>query len=136
MAGQGGFGVILKIDVSTTLTAVTHVLEVEFPKFKKFLFESTAHDSPGGYAEWQATGKRAVEAFTCKLLWDKTDTTHAAMVTAFDSDAAVTCSVADPDGNETISFEAIVEELGRVAEQEDGYTCEVKIQPTGQPTIA
>jgi hypothetical protein len=132
---QGGFGVNLQIDVGTVLTAVTKVEEVTFPEFEKILAESTGHDSAGGYAEFIATGKRRLNEFTVSLIWDTSEATHAAMVTAFDSDAAVTCSVADPDGDETIQFEAHIRTVNRMTEQEDAFKAEVAIQPTGQPTI-
>jgi hypothetical protein len=132
---QGGFGVQLQIDVGTVLTAVTKVEDCPFPEFEKILAESTGHDSAGGYAEYVATGKRRLNEFEVTLIWDTSEATHAAMVTAFDSDAPVTCSVADPDGDETIQFEAHVRTNGRVSEQEDAYKATVGIQPTGQPTI-
>lgn len=135
MAIQGGFGVVLKIMVSTTLTAVANVVDVDFPKFKKFLAESTAHDSTSGYQTWVATGKRALEAFTCTLMWDSAAATHAAMVTAFDSDAALSMSIEDPNGDEVIAFSAHISTMERISKQEEGYTCEVEIQPTGAPTI-
>lgn len=135
MAIQGGFGAILKIMVSTTLTAVVNVVDVDFPKFKKFLAESTAHDSTSGYQTWVATGKRALESFTCTLMWDDSTTTHAAMVTAFDSDAAVSMSIQDPDGGEIIAFSGHIFGMERMSQQEEGYQCEVEIQPTGAPTI-
>lgn len=131
---QGGFGAVLKIDVSG-LTAVTHVKEFEFPEFEKILADITAHDSPGGYAEWIATGKRQLNSFTCTLVWDVAETTHAAVVAAFDSDDAVNMSTEDPDGFEVITFAAHISKLGRIAEQEEGFTCEVEIQPTGIPLI-
>lgn len=132
---QGGFGVVMQIDVGTVLTAVTKIEDVPFPEFEKILAESTGHDSAGGYAEHVATGKRRLNEFTVNLIWDTAEATHAAMLTAFDSDAAVSCSVADPDGDETISFEAHVRTIGRVSEQEDAFKAAVAIQPTGQPTI-
>jgi hypothetical protein len=132
---QGGFGVILSIDVGTVLTAVTKVMDVGFPEFEKILAESTAHDSAGGYYEAVATGKRKLNEFTCTLTWDTAQATHAAVVTAFDSDAAVSFSIQDPDGDETISFEGHIRTVGRIAEQEDVYKAEVAIAPTGQPTI-
>ena len=134
MATQGGYGAVLKIDVGG-LTAVTHVMEFEFPEFEKVLAEVTAHDSASGYAEHLATGKRKLNEFTCTLVWDIGESTHAAMVTAFGSDDPVSMSVQDPNGDEVIAFEAHVSKLGRIAEQEEGYKCEVSIQPTGVPTI-
>jgi predicted secreted protein len=131
---QGGYGAVLKITVSG-LQAVTHVMDYEFPEFEKILAEITAHDSPGGYAEWISTGKRKLNSFKVKLVWDIAEATHAAVVAAFDSDSAVNMSVEDPNGYEVIAFAAQVSKLGRIAEQEEGYACEVEIQPTGVPTI-
>jgi hypothetical protein len=131
---QGGYGAILKITTSG-LTAVTHVVDFEFPEFEKILAEITAHDSPGGYAEHISTGKRKVNSFTCRLTWDITETTHAAIVAAFDSDNTTAMSVEDPDHREVIAFNGHVSKLGRIAEQEEGYSCDVEIQPTGNPTI-
>lgn len=135
MATQGGFGVEVKIDVSETLTAIVHVMEVDYPEFEKVLFESTAHDSSGGYAEWTASGKRKISDFKCKLHWDAAAATHAAVLAAFDSDDPVDMSVEDPGGTEVIAFSAHVQKIGRIAEQEEGYFCEVTIQPTDQATI-
>ncbi len=131
---QGGYGAVLKINVSG-LVVVTHVMDHEFPEFEKILAEITAHDSPGGYAEFISTGKRKMNAFTCKLVWDIGETSHAALVAAFDSDDAVGMSVEDPNGYEVIAFDAQISKLGRIAEQEEGYACDVEIQPTGIPTI-
>lgn len=131
---QGGFGLACKIDVSGTLATIA-VLEAEFPEFTKFLAESTAHNSAGGYREMTASGKRALEPFSWTLGWDTSDTSHAAVVTAFDSDASVTFSIADPDGDEVIQFEAHVERIGRISAQEDILKAKVKISPTGAPTI-
>ena len=135
MAEQGGFGVVLKIMVSTTLTAVAHVLDVDFPRFRKYIAESTGHDATDGYYEAIATGKRRIEPFTVRLAWDSDNSTHAAMVTAFGSDAAVSMSIEDPEGDEVISFSAHIEAIGRIARQEDVVQAEVLIHPTGKATI-
>jgi len=54
MAEQGGFGVVLKIMISTTLTAVTNLLDVDFPETEKFLADMTAHpaSAASGYTTW------------------------------------------------------------------------------------
>lgn len=135
MTRQGAFGSVLKIDVTASLTAVTHVTDFEFPEFEKILAEITAHDSPGGYAEYISTGKRRMNAFTCRLTWDVSQATHAAVLAAFDSDDPVNMSAEDPDGSEVIAFSGHVAKLGRIAEQEEGYSCDVTIQPTGIPVI-
>ncbi len=135
MTRQGGFGTTIKITVTSTLTAVTHAQDIEFPEFEKVLADITGHDAPGGYEEIIATGKRKMNAFKVKLTWDVAEATHAAMVAAFNSDNTVAMSVEDPDGAEVITFDAHIAKLGRVAEQEEGYVCEVEIKPTGIPVI-
>ncbi len=136
MAGrQGGYGAIIKIKVTSTMTAIVHAQDIEFPEHEKVLADITAHDSPGGWQEWIATGKRKANSMKCTFTWDIAEVTHAAVQAAFSSDLPVDMSVQDPDGDEVISFSAHVQKLGRVTKQEEGYTCAVTIQPTGQPTI-
>ncbi len=133
---SGGFGIQVKITVGTSLTALTYLLEgSELPKFKKFIADATAHSSTGGWAQRIATGKRSLESFKVVLGWDSDEATHAAVQTAFDSDAAVAMSVVSPGTDETIAFSAHIEEISRITPQEDAYTAEVMITPTGKPTI-
>jgi predicted secreted protein len=136
MTTQGGYGLVIKLEIAASLTAIAHVLEADFPEFEKLLAEVTAHDSPSGYAEYISTGKRKLGEFTMTLLWDADAATHAAIVAAFNSDATINMSVQDPDGVEVISFAAHVTKVGRQAEQEEGYQAEITIQPTGVPTIS
>lgn len=132
---QGGFGTQIKINITSTLTAIVYAQDIEFPEFEKILADITGHDAPGGYEEIIATGKRKMNAFNLKLTWDKSQVTHAAVLAAFDSDNAVGMSVEDPEGYEVISFDAHVAKLGRVAEQEEGFVCNVEVKPTGIPVI-
>lgn len=136
MAQQGGFGLTAQIDVSGTPTTIVHLIDMDVPEFTKFIAEMTGHDSAGGYYEAVDTGKRRVQPFPVTLGWDAAEATHAAILAAFNGTTAVTFSVEDPNGDETISFECFVEKVKRVLKQEDGYKCEVTIHPTGQPTIA
>lgn len=135
---EGGFGLQVKITVGTALTAIASLLSgSEMPKFKKFIADATPHSATGGWAKKIATGKRDAESFKVVLGWDKDEATHAAIRTAFDSDSPVNMSVTSPDGtDETISFSAHIEEIGLMTDQEDAYTAEVMIAPTGKPTIA
>lgn len=137
MAIEGGMGLQVKITVGTSLTAIANLLEgSELPKFKKFIAEATPHNATCGWAKRVATGKRSAESFKVVLGWDKDETTHAAIRTAFDSDSPVNMNVIAPDGtDETIAFSAHIEEIGRMTGQEDAYTAEVMITPTGKPTI-
>lgn len=137
MAGvQGGYGAKIKIKITSVLTVIVHAMDIEFPEFEKLLADVTAHDSPGGYQEMIATGKRQMNAFNVVLLWDKAEATHTAVQAAFNSDLPVDMSVEDPDSTEVISFSAHITKMGRVAKQEEGYTCKVEVKPTGQPTFS
>lgn len=136
MATQGGFGIDCQIDVSATLTALAKILDVEFPTLTNYIAEATTHDSAGGFYEAVATGKKRVEPFPVRLAWDTAQATHAAIVTAFDAGTAVTFTIADPAGDETISFETLVENMQRAGTQEGIFECTVQLHPTGQPTIS
>jgi len=136
MSATGAFGVKVKITVASTMTAIAGIRDVEFPEFEKILTESTAHDSTDGYATYVDTGKRKANSFKITLNWDSAAPTHAAILTAFDSTSPVNMSVEDPAGAEVIAFPAFITKIGRVAEQEDVYSCDVEIQPTGKPTIS
>jgi predicted secreted protein len=137
MAGtEGGMGLAVKLTVGTTLTALTYLLDGEIPEFERFVAEATPHSSTGGWAVFVSTGKRKLNEFKVTLGWDSDEATHAAVLTAFDSESAVAMSVVSPDGSdETISFSAFITKIGRMTDQEDAYKCEVSIQPTGKPTI-
>ena len=136
MAVQGGYGIAVQIDVSGTLASLAKVIDMDVPEYSKYIAEATTHDSTGGYYEAVATGKRRLNPFTVTLAWDSADTSHAAVLAAFDGDTAVTFTVADPDGNETISTELHVETVKRIWVQEDVIKAEVTLHPTGQPSIA
>jgi predicted secreted protein len=135
MSTQGGFGLTLKIYITSALVAVTKVSTADFPTFRKFIAESTGHDSAGGWYQAVATGKRRLEPFSAELNWDTAEATHAAMMTAFNSDAAVAMSIEDPAGDEVIAFSAHVEAITRVSQQEDRYYATVEFHPSGAPTI-
>jgi hypothetical protein len=131
----GGFGLIVKISISSTLTAIAELIDGEIPEFEKFIAEMTPHSATGGYATHVATGKRKLNEFKITLGWDSDDVTHAAILAAFDSNDAVNMSIMAPAADETIAFAAHVTKVGRITAQEDGYKCDVTIQPTGAPTI-
>ena len=131
MTAQGGYGLTLTMNGTT----VVGVREVDFPRFMKFIAEATAHDSASGYYEAVATGKRRIEPIQATLFWDDTEATHGAVITAFDSDASQQFTIADPDGDETIEFNAHLEAINRISEQEEAYVAEVDIHPTGTATI-
>ena len=135
MSSVGGFGLTFKIDISSSLTTIVDVLDGDIPEFTRFVAEMTPHSASGGWATFVATGKRKMEEFSFTVGWDSDETTHAALVTAFNSNNAVDFSVTTPGTDEAIAFSAQITKMGRMSEQEDGMKCEISIQPTGAPTI-
>jgi predicted secreted protein len=135
MTTIGGFGLVVKIDVASTPTAIADLIEGEIPKFKKFIAEATSQSASGGYAQRVATGKRSLESFKVTLGWDSDAATHAAIQAGFDSEDPVDISVVSPGTDETITFTAHIEEIARIPGDEDYYKAEVVITPTGAPNI-
>jgi hypothetical protein len=83
MTTIGGFGLEITIGGDT----IVDLIEGEIPKLKKFLAEATPQDATDGYTERVATGKRSLESFKVTLGWDADDTTHDAIMNAFNADA-------------------------------------------------
>jgi hypothetical protein len=132
---QGGFGLQVRIDISATMTAIAEVIDGEIPEFEKFLAEMTPHSAAGGYATHVATGKRKMNEIKLTLGWDSDDATHAAILAAFDGSPSVRMTVISPDQtDEVLGFDAHIFKVGRIAQQEDGYKCDVSIQPSAAPT--
>jgi len=134
MAIQGGFGVLLKIDVSG-LTTTANLLDTDFPEQSKMLEEATGHSATGGYAVYVASGKRELGEFTATLLWDKADSTHAKVMTVLAANATVNMSIQDPAGAEVIAFAAHVKSVKRISKQDEAYKAEITFQPSANPTI-
>ena len=135
MAFQGGFGLTLQIDVGTVPTAVVDVLSADFPEQLKTIVRKVPHDASSGYAEQVDTGVKDLGAMTVRLGWDVDETTHAAILSAFDGTSAVDFSIADPSDDETIAFSGHVKSVKRISPAEDAFEADVVIQPTGAPTI-
>jgi hypothetical protein len=136
MARQGGFGAKFKIKVNTSLVAVAHVEDFSFPKEEAKTDDMTAHDSPGGFVERIKTGMRELKAFDVTLGWDRGESTHDALVAAYQSDDPVEVSVEDAKGAEVMQFNANIISLERVVAKDKHLTCKVGVEPTGGPTGA
>jgi len=128
---QGGFGLALTLNG----TAIVYMTDLSQLRVIKQLAEITGHDSAGGYYDAQEQGIRRLEPFDTTLIWDALEPTHEAIVAAFASNAPSSFSWTDPQSFETISFNARIGRVGRVAQQESAYIAHVEIRPVGKPTI-
>ena len=131
MAAQGGFGLGLTLN-GTTVVGVDSVDEI---LFRKYIAESTWHDAAGGFYTAVETGKKRIDPYGVSMFWDVNAATHADVLAKFEGTAEVQMTFSDPDGDETIEHMAILEQLGRIAAQEDAYRANVLVHPTGTATI-
>jgi predicted secreted protein len=131
----GSFGVTFKITISTVLTAVVDVIDITWPKQTAETADKTAHDSAGGYRERIKTGLFNLEPHQITVEWVADETTHAALLTAFNSTDSVNCSIEDATPKETIAYAANIVGLDRVTPLSGVFTAVIDVEPTSQPTI-
>ena len=131
MAAQGGFGLTATINATT----IVRILDAEFPKIKNFIAEATGHDATNGYYAAIASGKKRAETMKLTVAWNATD--HAAILTAFNAATATAFVINDPGAgaDESLAFSCFVEEIQRMAKQEEVYKAEITIHPSGPVTI-
>lgn len=134
MATQGAFGGVVKIDVTATPTAVAKAVEIGSYKRTRVISEVTAHDSASAWQERIVTGRRNVEPFPVRVLFDKANATHAALRTGLSSGSTVNLKWQDPLGQEIYSFVGLVTKQAATVDQEDGYYCEFTLEPAAGPT--
>ena len=135
MAKKGGFGVLLKITISASLTTIAQMKDVAFPEQVASTVDVTTHDSSSGYTERIKTGLRDLTPFEATLIWDDSIASHTGVVAAFDATDPVTMNIVTPGAEETIAFSGMVTKLSRESKMDGALTCKVQITPTGAPTI-
>lgn len=135
MSVSGGFGAIFQITVASALTTVPNVEDVGFPTTENELDEITAHDSPGGYEEFVATGIKRSGEFKVTLTWDVAEATHAELVALQGSGAENAMTLATPGGTETMSFNGIVRNIERQSPIGGALRADVTVKVNGQITI-
>jgi hypothetical protein len=132
---SNGFGVTISVDVGTVLTAVVKVINATWPKQVAESEDNTNHDATSGYRTKIKTGVFELQPFTITVEWVASESTHAALLTALNSESAVSFSIADGGSAESMAFEANVVGLQRVTPLSGVFTADVDIEPTAAPTI-
>lgn len=135
MAKSGGFGVLLKITISASLTTIAQLKDVDFPEQVAKTVDVTTHDSASGYVEKIKTGLFELTPFTATLVWDDSTVSHTGIIAAFSATTPVTMNIVTPNAGETIAFSGSVTKLSRESKQDGALMCKVEITPTGAPTI-
>jgi hypothetical protein len=135
MAVSGGFGAVWKITVTSTLTTVANVEDIEFPTTENELDEITAHDSPGGYEEFVATGIKRSGEFQATLTWDVAEATHAELVDLQVSGASNAMTLATPGTAESLAFTGIVRNIERQSPIGEALRAVVTIKVNGAIVI-
>jgi predicted secreted protein len=135
MATSGGFGLIYKINIVSTLTTIPKVIEGTLPGRELVMAEVTAHDSTGGYKEQIASGKRSLGEWDFTVLWNSTDATHQAVLTAFKAAAPTNSSVTKPGATEIVTMSTHYTKMKVTTDIEDGVKIQWTCKGTGAPTV-
>lgn len=131
---DGAFGAIWRIDISSTMTVVPGLEDMEMPYKKNHKVETTNHGSSGGYQEYFYTGFKEQPTVKMKLQWDASNTVHKQLNT-LDQTPALTDMEFESAAGEVISVPCIVEVIKRMNPLKGIVQAEVEIQPSGAPTI-
>lgn len=138
MAINVGQGTILKMTISSVLTAIAQVVEnegpgISVPKVKKTNLADVAARFRAGLPEG--------EALSFTIQYDPVDTTHAALVTAISSWPQVPLvwnvifnTVAGTDKAVLTAF--LTKFMPKGMNQDDNLEADIELQPDGLPTFS
>ncbi len=135
MAVSGGLGVVWQITVASVLTTVPNGENIGFPTNELEMEEITAHDSPGGYEEFIATGIIRTGEFQVTLTWDVAEATHEELRTLNGSGAENAMTITTPGGAEVLAFNARVMNIERESPIDAALRSTVTCKVTGPITI-
>lgn len=127
-----GIGTILKVGDGAgpeVFTTVARVMEVDWPKLKAYMVETTNHSDE--YVQQSHSGVREFTGFSVTLEWTDDEATHATIRTNFDSNTAKNYKLISPDTQVTYTFAAFVEEIGRETKIKDVQRMKIMIRPQG-----
>lgn len=135
MAKLAAKGTILAYEnPSSTWNTIPGVQDFEFPLGEKEEIDVTTHDSPGN-ADETVLGISTREAFDVAMVWDGTNTHHAALVTRHGADTATVFKITAKD-TKTYTFTGLIKNISLSFPVRGAQTATVTIKPTGAITIA
>lgn len=129
-------GTVLKLDISSVLTAVSQLISVTPPKRRTLDFDSTTLDTTLG-KEKELTGYAEADPFEAELFWDPALAVQAAIDDLIDpTPTASTWQIvfANTDASE-LDFDCAGIELGEVVAMDDGVKQPIKGNIDGLPAL-
>jgi len=136
MAKYAARGALLQYEsAEDTFTTIPGVKDFSVPLGDTELIDVTSHDSAGGYAEFVA-GIKDPSEFSVPIVWDGTNTAHAALVTAHGAGTAVTFMVTGKESAaKTYTFDALVRNIEINWSIRGAQEATVTLKPTGAITV-
>jgi predicted secreted protein len=134
MAKFAAKGTLFQRDTGSAVFAtIPGVQDFDFPLGEAEEIDVTSHDSAGNYDE-SVTGIRVREAFTVPIVWDGTNTHHAALQTAHAGDTAITAKITTKD-TKTYTGSLLVKNIVLGCPVRGAFVANVTFKPTGQFTV-
>jgi predicted secreted protein len=139
MSGVDAFGTQFKRDTtgSGTFAAIGAVADIQGPDKSREALESTTHDSPNKYREFEKGLKDGGEV-TLDIRYDPGNSTHADLEADYEEDDRRDYQVVirpGTAGEKTIEFSALITGLSHAFPHDDLMQLNVTIKISGKPTI-
>jgi predicted secreted protein len=137
MAKLAAKGTLLAYESSpspSTYTTIPGVQDFDLPLVgTKDEIDVTSHDSVGGYEE-TILGIARTASFTAPIVWDGTNTTHAALLAAAKADTVLKLRVTAKD-TKVYSFNAYCKGITLGFPLNGAQVAQVEFKPTGDITV-
>jgi predicted secreted protein len=134
LAAKGTILAYLSATGPDVYSTIPGVQDFDFPLGEKEEIDVTSHDSSGNYDE-TVLGIATRAAFDVPIVWDGTNTHHAALVTRHGADTATTFKITAKD-TKTYTFSGLIKNISLSFPVRGAQVASVSIKPTGATTIA
>lgn len=130
---RGAYGGHVRVDISSSLTEIPLIDEMEFPVPKKNLVDATPHGG-GGYQIMVKTGYSSHPEIKMTVFWDAADSVHQHLQT-LDSSGATAAFEFESAHGEEMALNCFVTEIKRLTPKQGLIRSEITFQPIGTPVI-
>lgn len=138
MAKYAALGALLQLGTGGgpyTYTTIPGVQDFSIPLGEVDLIDVTSHDSPNGYEE-NVAGIKRTSPFTVPIVWDGSNTQHAALVTAQQAGTVVHLKATGKESTpKTYTFDALVRSIELQFSVGGAQMAQVSFKPSGAITI-
>lgn len=134
MAKNAGLGGVFQVTISSVLTTIAQVTDIQGPELEADTYDVTSHDSTSGWEE-HVPGVKRTGSVTLDFVFDPAGTTHKWLHNNIGADASA-MKITWPDSAPTSwTFSGIVTGF-RLGDPHDGaLTGSATVKLTGVPTL-